>query len=160
MKIAGYRERKTITGSEIAKYVGEFFERAFRESRIAFEATPAFRSLRIVDLPSRIFPVFINLVNNAMYWVGQVADRKIILDRVGEKVVIADSGRGVDPDDVPRLFDLFFTRRRAGRGVGLYLCKVNLAVAHHRIRYATEDDPKILAGANFVIEFRGLHIDE
>lgn len=159
LKIAGYRERRTIGGAEIADYVAEFFGRTFRENRISFEATSAFQSLQIVDLPSRIFPVFINLVNNAAYWLGQAADRRIVLDRREEAVIVADSGRGVDPADVPRLFELFFTRRRGGRGVGLYLCKVNLAVAHHRIRYATDEDPKILGGANFIIEFRGLTVD-
>ena len=159
LKIAGYRDRRSIDGVEIAAYVAEFFDRTFRDNRILFEATPAFRSFRIVDLPSRIFPVFINLVNNAAYWVGQASDRRVVLDRLGEMVIVADSGKGVDPDDVPRLFDLFFTRRRGGRGVGLYLCKVNLAVAHHRIRYATIDDPTILPGANFIIEFRDLTVD-
>jgi signal transduction histidine kinase len=156
LKVAGYRNRETITGADIASYVGDFFARAFQENRIAFHATEAFRSLQIVDLPSRIYPVFINLVNNAVYWVSQVVDREIRLDFVNGKAVIADSGRGVDADDVPRLFELFFTRRRDGRGVGLYLCKVNLAVAHHRIRYAREGDPRILPGANFIIEFKGV----
>lgn len=160
LKIAGYRERRTITGSEIADYVTEFFDRTLRDNRISFEATAAFRSLRIVDLPSRIFAVFINLVNNATYWLGQAADRRIVFDRQDEKIIVADSGRGVDVDDVPRLFDLFFTRRRGGRGVGLYLCRANLAVGHHRIRYASDDDPKILPGATFIIEFRGMTADD
>jgi signal transduction histidine kinase len=158
LKVAGYRARESISGAEIAEYVQDFFSRAFQENRITFRATEAFRSISIVDLPSRIYPVFINLVNNAIYWVSQVVDREIMLDLVDGKVVVADSGQGVDPDDVPRLFELFFTRRREGRGVGLYLCKVNLAVAHHHIRYARSDDPKVLPGANFIIEFRGLAI--
>jgi signal transduction histidine kinase len=156
LKVAGYRTRETITGKEIATYVEEFFGRRFEENRIAFRATDEFRALRIVDLPSRIFPVFINLVNNAVYWVTQVTERQVVLDVVDNQVLVADSGRGVDPDDIPKLFDLFFTRRRGGRGVGLYLSKVNLAVAHHRIRYAGDGDPKVLPGANFIIEFKGM----
>lgn len=156
IKVAGYRSRIPIHGGEIADYVRDFFGRAMAQSRIEFHATPAFRGLRITDLPSRIFPVFINLVNNAIYWVSHSDDRRIVLDLIGAMVVVADSGPGVDPDDVPRLFELFFTQRQAGRGVGLYLCRVNLAVAHHGIRYAARDDPKVLPGANFIIEFRGL----
>lgn len=159
MKVAGYRARETITGAQIADYVREFFERTFREQRIDFSATLAFRAIRIVDIPARIYPVFLNIVNNAVYWVTQSDDRRIRLDFKDGKVVIADSGPGVDRDDVSRLFDLFFTRRRAGRGVGLYLSRVNLAVANHRIRYATEEDPKVLPGANFIIEFRGVSTD-
>jgi signal transduction histidine kinase len=156
LKIAGYRARQTISGEEIARYIEEFFGKTFQDNRIEFVATRAFRSMQITDLPSRIYPVFINLVNNAVFWVSQRVQRQIQLDLVDDLVIVADSGPGVDPDDVPRLFELFFTRRHAGRGVGLYLTQANLAVAHHRIRYATDADPKVLPGANFVIDFRGI----
>lgn len=159
LKVAGYRARENIRGEAIAEYVGEFFYRVFRDNRITFSATPAFRSLQVVDLPSRIYPVFINLVNNSVYWVTHAVDRRITLDLVDGLVVVADSGQGVDPDDVSRLFELFFTRRAGGRGVGLYLCKANLGVAHHSIRYAGENDPMVLPGANFIIEFKGLMND-
>jgi len=159
LRIAGYRARQTITGAEIADYVAEFFAKTFRDNRIEFFATKSFRSFSIIDLPSRIFPAFINLVNNAAYWVSQGVHRQIQLDMVENLVIIADSGPGVDVDDVPRLFELFFTRRRSGRGVGLHLTQANLAVAHHRIRYATDSDPKVLPGANFVIEFKGISTD-
>ena len=159
LRIAGYRSRQDISGSQIADYVEEFFARSFRDNRIDFVVTPAFRSLRVNDLPSRVYPVFLNLVNNAVYWVSQGIAREIRLDLVDGLVVVADTGRGVDPDDVPRLFELFFSRRRDGRGVGLYLSRVNLAVARHSIRYAQADDPHALPGANFIIEFRGLTTD-
>lgn len=160
MKVAGYRARETISGSQIAEYVHEFFDRLFSQHRIEFIATETFRAIRVVDIPARIYPVFLNLVNNAIYWVAQEAERKIRIDFVEGKVVVADSGPGVDPDDAERIFELFFTRRRFGRGVGLYLSRANLAVAGHRIRYATKSDPKVLSGANFIIEFRGVTTDE
>lgn len=160
LKVAGYRSKQDITGAEIANYVTDFFHKSFDDNRITFLATDAFRSITISDLPSRIFPVFINLINNSIYWLSQATDRRVEIDCVDSKVIVADSGRGVDPDDVPRLFDLFFSRRRSGRGVGLYLCKANLALGGHQIRYAGIDDPTILPGANFIIEFQGLGASE
>lgn len=159
LKIGGYRSRETITGQQIADYVSEFFSTMFKDHRVDFLATASFRRMAIVDIPSRIFPVFINLINNAIYWSSQSGDRKIRLDFKDGVVVVADTGPGVDPDDVPRLFSIFFTRRRFGRGVGLYLSRANLAVAGHKIRYATGDDPKILGGANFIIDFKGARSD-
>jgi hypothetical protein len=156
MKVAGYRARECISGKDISTYVREFFSRQFALNRISFDATPAFERLRITDLPSRIYPVFINLINNSIYWLSFADDRKIKLDVIDEKVVVADSGPGVDEDDVEHLFELFYTRRSEGRGVGLYLSKMNLAVAHHSIRYAGPTDPHALSGANFIIEFRGM----
>jgi signal transduction histidine kinase len=159
LKIGGYRARETIKGEQIADYIGQFFEGVFSSQRIDFTATTAFRRMAIRDIPSRIFPVFINLVNNAVYWTSLASERKITLDFKDGLAFVADSGPGVDPEDVSRLFELFFSRRRSGRGVGLYLSRVNLAVAGHKIRYATADDPKVLGGANFIIEFKGVSTD-
>lgn len=156
LKIGGYRTREQITGEQIATYIEEFFSSAFSNQRVDFVATTAFRGISIRDIPSRIYPVFINLVNNAIYWVSLGTDRKIVLDFQDALAIVADTGPGVDPEDVPRLFDIFFSRRRAGRGVGLYLSRTNLAVAGHKIRYATPDDPNILSGANFIIDFKGV----
>ena len=159
LKISGYQTRQTITGKNIEAHINQFYGDRFERQRINFEVTEAFRSLKISDLPSRIYPVFINLVNNAMYWVSLVEDRKIKIDLVNDLVVIANSGPKVDEDDVQRLFDLFYTKRANGRGVGLYLCRENLAVAHHKIWYAEKhnDDPFIFEeGANFIIKFNGL----
>lgn len=159
LRIAGYRSRETITGAQIADYVADFFSAIFRDQRIEFTATKSFRGLVITDIPSRIFPVFINLVNNAVYWTAQSEERRIVLDFKDNKAIVADTGPGVDPEDISRLFTIFFSRRRMGRGVGLYLSRVNLAVAGHKIRYAEAGDPKVLHGANFVIDFRGVRHD-
>lgn len=159
LKISGYQARQTITGKNIEAHIIQFYGDRFERQRINFEVTEAFRSLKISDLPSRIYPVFINLINNAMYWVALVEDRKIKIDLINDLVVIANSGPKVDEDDVQRLFDLFYTKRANGRGVGLYLCRENLAVAHHKIWYAEQhnDDPFIFEeGANFIIKFNGL----
>ncbi len=159
MKVAGYRSRELIKGIEIAEYVKDFFFRRFEEERIEFSISKSFCEIEVKDLRSRIYPSFINLVNNAIYWAAQSVERKILIDFIDGKVIVADSGPGVDPDDLERLFTLFFTRRRSGRGVGLYLTKANLSVANHRIRYADKDDPNILGGANFIIEFNETRID-
>ncbi|RKG42447.1 MULTISPECIES: ATP-binding protein [Acinetobacter] len=159
LKISGYQSRQAITGKNIEAHINQFYGDRFTRQRINFEVTEAFRSLKISDLPSRIYPVFINLINNAMYWVSLVEDRKIKIDLVNDLVVVANSGPKVDEDDVQRLFDLFYTKRANGRGVGLYLCRENLAVAHHKIWYAEQhnDDPFIFEeGANFIIKFNAL----
>ena len=156
MKLSGYRLRRKITGDEIAEYVEEYFRARFRDARISFIATEEFRGLSISDLPARIFPVFINLVNNSLYWLQSADERRIVFDYFRGLVAISDSGPGVDPDDIPHLFELFFTRRAMGRGVGLYLCRANLAVANHTIRYAGDNDPKPLDGATLIIEFKGV----
>ena len=103
--------------------------------------------------------MFVNLVNNAVYWVSLSDDRKIWLGFEDGLAVVADTGPGVDVEDESRVFDIFFSRRRSGRGIGLYLCRANLAVAGHKIRYRSANDPRLLDGANFVIDFKGVKTD-
>jgi len=38
-------------------------------------------------------------------------------------ILIADSGRGIPPDDLPRIFDPYFTTKRGGTGLGLPIAK-------------------------------------
>ena len=156
MRLAEYRSRETITGEELANFIAKFFAKRIQDERVDFEASAKFRSIRIVDLRSRIIPVFINLFNNALYWIRFGETRQIRFDCIADLVVIADSGQGVDEYDVPRLFEIFYTRRANGRGLGLHLSRLNLAVANHTIRYARPEDPHILIGANFIVEFKGL----
>jgi signal transduction histidine kinase len=158
LKLSGHRPQSWMTGEQIYEYLREFFGPKFARASVSFEATPEFRSFRVYDQPSRLYPVFINLVNNSLYWVGvKEAPRRIMLSVKQAKVVVSDTGPGVDEDDVNSLFSLFFTRKlRGGRGVGLYLCRANLSAGGHKIGYARgpSGGPE-LPGANFVIEFRG-----
>jgi signal transduction histidine kinase len=157
LKLSGYQSRDDITGVEILKNVNVFFRDRFERQRVEFSVSNTFERMVIVDVKSRIVPVFINILNNALYWVGLAENRKIKIDIINGLVVIANSGPSVDKDDIERLFELFYSRRANGNGVGLYLSKQNLAVAHHKIWYAEKEEEKLIKdGANFVIQFRGM----
>ena len=154
MQIADGDAKRSISGEDVFNYVNTFFERALQERSIDLKPTPEFLAARFNEFPSRIFPVFINLVNNAIYWVAEAPTKQILLAAIEGKLVIGDSGPGVDDDDVPNLFELFFTRRIRGRGVGLYLCRQTLAAGGHSIEYVTAGAAKLMPGANFAITLR------
>lgn len=159
LKISGYQSRQKITGKNIMDYILKFFGDRFERQRISIEFSDDFKKMSVNDIPSRIYPVFTNILNNAMYWVSLSDERIIKIDFVNSLVIIANSGPAIDPDDIPRLFELFYSKRANGHGVGLYLCRENLAVAHHKIWYADpniENDYLIKDGANFVIKFNGV----
>jgi signal transduction histidine kinase len=158
LRLAGLKIQRWISGEEIYDYLTRFFKLQLARGRVNLEATPSFLGMRAFDQPSRLLPVFINLVNNSIYWLGNraEADRRIVLDVVQGEVVVSDNGPGVLPEDQDGLFTLFFTRKSVGgRGVGLYLCKANLAAGGHRIRYVTSPEGMPLPGANFAITFKG-----
>ncbi len=158
LRLSGDKIPRWIDGAEIERFMREFFAPALARSGIAFDASEAFRAMRVFERPARVFPVFMNLINNSIYWVatGKRDNRSILLDLSGPDVVVADSGPGVAKEDVPQIFNLFFTRKqRSGRGVGLYLARANLAAGGHSIRYRTEEDDLPFDGAAFLIGFRG-----
>lgn len=159
LKLSGYQSRDEITGSEILKNINTFFRDRFERQNVELEISNAFEKMVVVDVKSRIIPVFINILNNALYWVGLAEKRKIKIDIIDNLLIIANSGPAVDQDDIEKLFELFYSRRANGNGVGLYLSKQNLAVAHHKIWYAEKEEEKLIKdGANFVIQFRGMEI--
>ena len=162
LRLAGQKIQRWITGGDIADYVSDFFKLTLSRNHISFSASSAFRKLRIFDQRSRLYPVFINLLNNSIYWVSlsNTENPQIILDIIDSDAVISDNGPGVEPEDLDSLFRLFFTRKiRGGRGVGLYLCRANLAAGGHRIRYEPSTVNMPLPGANFLISFRGAEFD-
>ena len=159
LKLSGKKTIEKMTGSKIEDFIRSYFGDHFEKASIEFEVTKDFKAMVLQEVPSRIYPVFLNLINNSLYWCQRddSDSRKICLDLKDGEVFISDSGQGVDQDDYDQLFTLFFTRKqRGGRGVGLYLCKQNLQAGGHKIRYETRQDKKLLPGANFVIEFKGL----
>ena len=157
LKLSGYQMRQDITGEMIVSHIKRFFRDRFDRQRVEMIFSESFKTISIRDLPSRIYPVFVNIINNALYWVSLSEERKIEISLIDGCVVIGNSGPKVDEDDIPRLFDLFYSRRSNGHGVGLHLCKENLAVAHHKIWYAQDERKMLFAdGANFVIEFNGM----
>jgi signal transduction histidine kinase len=158
LKVSGSQTRRFITGKEIGEYLKDFFEAAFKYRHIDLSFTEDFASFGVDEQPSRLLPVFVNLVNNSIYWLvhSRADNPKILLSVVGGRIIVSDNGPGIDPVDQESLFKMFFTRKvSGGRGIGLYLCRVNLMAGGHSIEYATNRKDKPLGGANFVMDFRG-----
>ena len=98
-----------------------------------------------------LFPVFINIVNNAIYWVGFSDEKRIEIDVQGDKTLIMNSGPKMSHTELTKCFEIFYTKKPSGRGIGLYLAKRNLNAMDLDL-YAT-NDPELnrLDGACFVI---------
>jgi signal transduction histidine kinase len=77
----------------------------------------------------RVYQVLFNLINNALKFTdkGEVvikAERRNINNNSSEAIVtIRDTGSGIDPEIMPRLFTKFSTRSDSGTGLGLYISK-------------------------------------
>src|SRR5262245_54270914 len=72
--------------------------------------------------------VLFNLVTNAIEAMELVADRRVLvkseLESGGEvRVTVEDSGSGIDPKVIDRIFNSFFTTKADGMGMGLSICR-------------------------------------
>lgn len=82
--------------------------------------------------------VFINIIDNAIQALEQVqppAERVLLIRAWVEtswvRVTISDSGPGIAPEHLQRVFDPFFTTQSAGKGSGLGLAVVYTIVQQH-----------------------------
>jgi hypothetical protein len=146
------RIRTLITGADIESYITEFFGKTFTAERISFTVDATFREYKFDTFESVIKPVFVNLVNNAIYWLIPAADRQIQIEVDHGKILVMNSGERIEEAYLDSIFGLFFSRRPNGRGIGLYLAKANLRSIGYDIRASNAPDESRLGGACFVIE--------
>lgn len=152
------RTRKEITGTDIKKTLLNFYDAAMEKAGISFDCTTAFCEYSYYSYESMLLPVFINIINNALYWVGFAENKVIRIDIAGDDTLIMNSGPQMSFTETERCFEIFYTKKPSGRGIGLYLAKRNLNSIDMDI-YATNDSKyNQLGGACFVIT--KLHGDE
>lgn len=113
--------------------------------------------LKVRTTDGLLMQVLINLFDNASYWLGTItsADREICItiDGDNEELIFSDNGPGIDEDDLPYIFEPFYSGKgEAGRGLGLYIAR-QLLERHGYEIYVAEGERKVLSGANFVINF-------
>jgi signal transduction histidine kinase len=87
--------------------------------------------------------VLLNLIVNAIQSMGGVADgdRKLHISTVniepeGVCVAVRDTGHGLRPESLPRLFEPFYTTKPDGMGMGLSICR-SIIEAHGGRLWAT-----------------------
>jgi len=121
---------------------------------LLFEA-PA-RPVGILADPSRLKEVFQNLLENAIRYTekGHVRVR-VSIEGGQAALAVEDTGVGIDPQDVPNVFDRFFRSDRARRayrgGSGLGLSIVRWIVEAHKGTVRVESRPG--KGSTFFVTF-------
>jgi len=76
-------------------------------------------------VPDRVRQVLLNLVLNAVDAMPEGGRLQVGTSRTGDPagvcISFADSGRGIAPDTISRVFDPFYTTKPEGLGLGLYI---------------------------------------
>jgi C4-dicarboxylate-specific signal transduction histidine kinase len=92
--------------------------------------------------------VLLNLIMNAMDAMRTISDRTRVLSIRTEEhasgtitVFVQDSGAGIDPDNLSRIFETFFTTKREGIGMGLTISRSIIEAHGGRLWAGANDGP-------------------
>ena len=108
-----------FSGAEIEGYLRRLLGRELKDAEVDLVATKEFQAKTLSSYPSVYYPVFVNLVLNAIYWLRDQRTRTITLDFDGERMTVSDSGPGVASRNADQVFLHGWTRKPSGRGMGL-----------------------------------------
>lgn len=88
--------------------------------RVVFDVD---KELRLWADPAQLTQVLVNLVTNAFQAMGERGVVVVRAHRKGAAVIfeVIDTGEGIAPENLEKLFDPFFTTRSEGHGIGLAL---------------------------------------
>jgi signal transduction histidine kinase len=94
--------------------------------------------------PNEMKQVFINIINNALQAMPQGGDLRIHLHPAGEHEAViefADTGVGISPENLQKVFEPFFSTKEDRDGTGLGLSISYRIVQHHGGRIDVESEP-------------------
>ena len=91
--------------------------------------------------------VLLNLILNAAEAMGSMEEgaRELLISteegQAGAVVAVRDSGPGIDPEHLDRIFDAFYTTKSSGTGMGLSICR-SIVEAHGGRLWAEANEPR------------------
>ena len=147
-----YRNREEIKALEIKKFLIDLFKTRLERHDIQFKHTQGFAKGRLVGFRSTFYPVFVNIIDNAIYWLNNSnLEEKIIRLHADSdnNIYISNNGIPIPITDNDKIFNLGFSRKENGRGMGLHISKEVLNAENYTIYL---DDPRKNTTVTFKIE--------
>lgn len=145
--------RRPVQIQEILEHALEFFREKLRTRDIEVVR-------QISEVPTilgdrdRLEQMFLNLIVNAadaMPGGGELTVRVAPTSNGEVEVVIQDTGHGIEPSALSRIFEPFFTSKERGKGTGLGLVVSRSIVLDHGGTVTVESEPS--KGTQFRIQF-------
>jgi PAS domain S-box-containing protein len=131
-----------LIGEVLALVHGELESHQISLQHEIFDGLPRVMAERV-----QLQQVLLNLIMNAVEAMISITDRERVLavqSRVCEPdhvlITVEDSGTGIDPSEMDRIFDAFFTTKTQGMGMGLSICR-SIIEAHGGLLWASARSP-------------------
>jgi signal transduction histidine kinase len=144
-------ERRPCALEEQLRWVLELTARQLEQTGI--EVVTEFAPCPVVWLDeNQIRQVLLNLVQNAEQAMAGAPAPRVLTVRLGEaashvRIEVLDTGPGIPATALPRIFDPFYTTKRSGTGLGLWVSLT--IVEQHGGQLSVENRPG--RGAAFVV---------
>jgi signal transduction histidine kinase len=124
-------EMQAVDGTEIVLDALNVMREELKNHEITMQTVLRLDLPRIMGHKVQLRQVILNLLRNAVEALDSVTDRHRVV-RVGTKhhghdriaITVEDSGPGIDPKIIDKIFDTFMTTKRSGMGLGLSLCRM------------------------------------
>ena len=128
-KVEGKQEKLAVREIDLVPFVGEiksYFDSMASVRAISYTFTSSIKQCTLWIDPDLLEKVFVNLLSNAFKFTPEGGSVRIELTEEEDRVFIQviDTGSGIQPGNLPHLFDRFYTEDRSmGTGIGLHLVK-------------------------------------
>lgn len=137
-----------IDAQELLDYVAAVVKDRAAELGIELSRVQATEDVTVLGDPDQLKQALLNLISNAfgsMQPGGQLELALVGVSAAGEEseagFCVRDTGCGIPPDELERIFDLFFSGRPDGSGIGLAVVK--RIVDLHQGRIVIESAPEL-----------------
>ena len=128
-KVEGKQEKLAVREIDLVPFVGEiksYFDSMGSVRAISYTFTSSMKQCTLWIDPDLLEKVLVNLLSNAFKFTPEGGSVRIELTEEEDRVFIRviDTGSGIQPGNLPHLFDRFYTEDRSmGTGIGLQLVK-------------------------------------
>ena len=134
----------TIIRKAVRKYAGQFIRRRIR---LVYEGT----AVRVITDEKWLSFIIEQLLSNAVKYTSEGSVTIAVED--GKKLSVTDTGIGISPEDMPRIFEKGYTGYngrldKKSTGIGLYLCRKAAEKLGHVL--TAESEPR--KGSRFTID--------
>lgn len=128
------RQKVTFSGADLERYLRDLFAPRFERHQVELRSTPRFRQWIVTAYPSSFYPVFVNIIDNAVFWLDRVTTERVIeLDANNGAVYVSNTGEPITSRRWDVIFDQGVSFKPAGRGLGLYISREVLRSAGYQL---------------------------
>jgi len=136
------RTRTSVDVNELIREALALERADLQKHRITVQAEPNTQLPTIQGDRIELQQVFLNLITNAIHAMAGEGEPRVlrVKSEVHERdtivVSVADTGTGVQPQDIDRIFNPLFTTKSDGMGLGLSICRAIVEAHNGRLWFA------------------------